>query len=400
MASMNAAQTRYCLTHFPNNISILLAANQGLGKSETVAQCAAEIKGQYIDMRLSQCDTGDMKGMPFHVNGRTIFAPPDWFPMDKGDAKELQALLGLTDAIAAGKYGPVGILHLDELNRATREVQQAGFELVLDRRLNMRRIPDGWRVVASINDDEDIYTVNQMDPALISRFFLINFNPSIDEWLNWASKDNRVHDSIVTFIRKYPDRLDPTPQLLKESVISGVKKVHDRRAWTRFSQTLVELMSQHEKGSIPVHPLNKTPENMALLLLMASGFLGDLAAIDFIRFIESDYEALNADTILNKWSSDTEDRIKKIVDNGSIPELGSYNEVLMAYISDKIKGKLSKNQSKNLYNYLSLLPKEVVADFWMSVSKGKTSEVIDKWYQSDAKYTAVIRDAILNKTKV
>ena len=399
MASMTAAQTRHCLTHLPINIAVLIAGHQGLGKSETVAQVAREAGIDFIDLRLSQNDTGDVKGMPFLVNGRTYFAPPEWFPVDKDSAKELQGLLGLTDAIAAGRFGDRGILFLDELNRAPREVQQAGFELVLDRRINMRALPAGWRVVAAINDDADIYTVNDMDPALVSRFFHINFNPTVDEWLEWASTDNRVHDSVVQFIRKFPDMLDPTPELLKEASVKGVEKVHDRRGWTRFAQTIDKLTADHDAGDLPLPPLEKSNENLDMLRLIGAGFLGNLASIKYVSFIETDYQSLDADVILNKWTRAIEDRVKGIVDKGAIPELGSYNEDIMLYIDKKLSGNFNKKQSDNLYKYLSLLPKEVVADFWMSASRGKTAQVVDAWYQSDKKYKEVVKLAIVNKTK-
>ena len=92
------------------------------------------------------------------------------------------------------------ILLLDEIDRAPREVQQAAFELALDHRLNMRPLPEDWRVVSAINGDGDIYHINEMDVAFIDRFFVIKFNPSKEEWFKFARTDSRIHSSVIEFL--------------------------------------------------------------------------------------------------------------------------------------------------------------------------------------------------------
>src|SRR5437867_2646181 len=61
------------------------------------------------------------------------------------------------------------VLFLDELNRATNEVMQAAFQIVLDRQLNGWKLHPLTRVYAAINMGAN-YTVNEMDPALLDRF--------------------------------------------------------------------------------------------------------------------------------------------------------------------------------------------------------------------------------------
>jgi len=400
MANMTAAQTRFCLKNLPVTESILIVGAHGLGKSENVRQVTIEEDMSFIDMRLSQNDVGDMKGMPFHVSGRTFFAPPDWFPLKEEDADELKKFLNLTEAISNGRFGDRGILLLDEINRATREVQQAAFELVLDRRLNMRSLPDGWRVVAAMNgnnNDTDIYSVNEMDPALISRFFVIDFNPSVDEWLEYCNKNN-VNESIIQFIRKIPSFLDPTSEILKDAALKGVTKLHDRRSWIKFGRTLTKFEKDYEKSILKTHPLDKKRENLDQLLLIAGGFVGNLAAIKFVNFIETDYQSLDANIILNNWNDEVKERLTKIVNEGRIPELGAYNEDLIAYMDKKLTTKkLSKKQAENLYKYIALLPKEPVADFWMSANE-VCSETVEAWYSSNKKHTDIIVKAIMKKT--
>lgn len=381
MAIMDIARTKRNLNYLPLEISILISGNHGIGKSAIVKQVAKAQGIPCIDFRLSQNDVSDLKGMPFHVNGRTIFALPEFFPIKKEDAEELKKLLNLTEDISLGRYGDKGILFLDEINRAPREVQQAAFELVLDRRLNLRSLPDGWRVVAAINGDDSIYNVNEMEPAFLSRFCLIDLQPTYQEWLLWAEEEG-LHEAVIQFIRKQPSFLDPTIELLKESSRRGVVKVHDRRAWDMFSKALKAFEFHYQEGNIPFKPLGKSEESLSELILMAGSFVGSIAASSFKSFVELDYDALDANIILNQFSNDVAKRVESIVDKGCIPELAAYNDLLVAYIKKNIKTRLSSKQNTNLTEYIALIPKEMIGDLWQKFNL-ECKEISDAWYTHD-----------------
>ena len=375
---MNVQKTLYCLTHFPVEESILICGNHGIGKSQIVKQAARQLGVPCIDFRLSQNDVGDLKGMPFHVNGRTVFAPPEFFPLKEADAVQLKEFLGLTNDITKGRYGDKGILFLDVINRANREVQQAAFELVLDRRLNLRALPDGWRVVSAINDEDDIYTVNSLDPAFLSRFFMIKFNPTDKEWLDWAVANN-VHPVIVDFIRGHKELLDPSKELLSEASTKGVTKVHDRRAWHKFSNTINKFVADYEAGILEKDPLGNTSEAVNWMFEVAGGYVSTIAQAAFKKFLETSYKALDADVILNKWTDDIAGKIKDIVDNGRITELSGYNEKILAWIKANVTDALSGKQSDNLARYLDLMPNELIGDFWKKFNK-EDKVKSEKWY--------------------
>lgn len=384
---MNITQTKNKLITLPIEIAILISGNHGIGKSAIVRQVAQFLGIPCVDFRLSQNDVGDLKGMPFHIKGRTVFAPPEFFPLKEADAIELKELLNLTEDISLGRYGDKGILFLDEINRANREVQQAAFELVLDRRLNLRSLPPGWRVVAAINGDDSIYTVNAMEPAFLSRFALINLQPTIQEWLSWAEGEGHIHDAIVQFIRKNPDLLDPTPEMIKEAMKRGVVKVHDRRAWELFSKTLNKYEIDAANGERPFKPLAKNEDAYSELILDAGMFVGLTASTMFKTFIEMDYDALDANIILNKYDDSIEKKLVSIVDAGRTPELAAYNDMIIAYIKKTIKTKLSKNQKTNLTNYLYVLPNELVGNFWQNFNE-TLKEISEDWYEHDNDRTA------------
>lgn len=385
---MNITQTKKFLLHSPIEIATLISGHHGIGKSAIVKQVAKAMNVPCIDFRLAQNDVGDLKGIPYMVNGRTVFAPPEFFPLKEADAVELQDLLNLSEAISRGRYGDKGILFLDEINRANREVQQAAFELVLDRRLNLRSLPDGWRVVAAINGDDSIYSVVRMEPAFLSRFALIDLIPTLEEWFSWAENEGNIHVAITQFIHKYNDMLDPTEEMLKQASLKGVVKVHDRRAWEMFSKTLNKYTDDYDKEQLPNHPLAKTQEAFIELISLAGCFVGNMASIKFKDFIEQDYQTLDANIILNHFDIQTENRIEKLVEQGKIPELAAYNEMIVSFIQLTIRTKLNIEQKKNLTSYLQLLPKELIGDFW-DVFNRELAEIAVDWYNEDIKTTKV-----------
>jgi MoxR-like ATPase len=127
---MDATQTKKILREMPNDQSIMLVAKHGVGKSSVVKQVTEDLDIGFFDVRLSQCEVGDIKGLPYldEENSQTKFFKPQWWPKDPASK---------------------GVLFFDELNRASKDVLQAVFEICLDRRLDGEALPDGWRVVAA-----------------------------------------------------------------------------------------------------------------------------------------------------------------------------------------------------------------------------------------------------------
>ena len=375
---MNCEETILSLMTLDTAQSCLLMGNHGIGKSEVVKEAAKRLNIPCVDIRLSQCDVGDLKGMPFLVGGRTYFAPPDWFPLREEDAHDLQKQLGLKDTVSLGLFGDKGFLFLDEINRANREVQQAAFEIVLDRRLNMRSLPEGWRVVAAVNDNDDLYSVIDFDPAFLDRFFQIKFRPEQEEWFTWA-KGKHIHDSVYMFLRKYNQFLYPTPEAIKQAT-TGKNKVHGPRSWAHFSRSIISMQKAFKDGLLGFDILARDSKSLDFLFKVAQGHVGHMAATQYKSFIETDYQALDAYVILNKWDEDVEKRLSDVVVANRIPELANYNTIIIEFVKDKIKKELNQKQSQNLVNYCKVVPNEVCADFWKKFNQD-CRDISQKWYK-------------------
>ncbi len=225
---MNIDQTKEILKRMPLDKSVMLHAKHGVGKSSVVRQVADELAEEtgeaygFYDVRLSQCEVGDIKGMPHKDVEKDVlrFLKQEWWPKAQ-DSK--------------------GILFFDELNRASKDVLQAVFEICLDRRLDGEKLPDGWRVVSAVNSDDD-YDVVELDPALHDRWFHIDFDPSTLEWMDWA-RQNDVHAAVIEFINRNQSLLDPPVGNLEAGRVYP-----SRRSWVAFSDTL-QLMKRDKSAS-------------------------------------------------------------------------------------------------------------------------------------------------------
>lgn len=339
---MNAAQTKLILEKFPTDKSIMLVAKHGVGKSSIVKQVAIDNNMGFYDVRLSQCEVGDIKGLPYldRENMQTVFLKPKWWPRDP-DSK--------------------GILFFDELNRASKDVLQAVFEICLDRRLDGDPLPDGWRVVAAINGDDD-YDVIELDPALLDRWFIIDFDPEVKEWVSWA-RQNKIHDAIVDFILRSPELLDPPVGNIEVGRIYP-----SRRSWVALNDTAMAL------GII---------DNLddSLLTQVCKGWVGPEIAAQFPKFVANEYSRLKAADILDNFDK-VKDKIEAACSDMEVIA-GLANSVINE-VKKRSSAKLKEEQQKGLRDFFLLLPSDVAATVWTELLKHKAAKkFMSTWTDDD-----------------
>lgn len=164
----------------------------GIGKSSIFQQIAQQdFSGKMLDIRLGQMQEEDLIGIPSLDNGRTIYNLPFFWPTE-------------------GK----GIVFFDEVNRAKKGMLQCLFQLVLDRQYFNYKLPDDYRLVFAGNwsPQELMYQVEEMDPALRSRFVILYYvGPTYEEWKEWAVKNNIV-DAVVAFLGVHNNFLVTEPK--------------------------------------------------------------------------------------------------------------------------------------------------------------------------------------------
>jgi len=166
---------------------VMLWGPPGVGKSQIIAQVAQRHEVPLIDIRLSQMEPSDLRGIPFRNGDIVEWAVPAMLP----DAK---------------RHGEAGILFLDEITSAPPSVSAAAYQLILDRRLGEYRIPDGWAIFAAGNRQGDRGVTYTMPAPLANRFSHFEFEVNLDDWVAWAYQHG-IDDRIIAFVRFRPELL-------------------------------------------------------------------------------------------------------------------------------------------------------------------------------------------------
>lgn len=230
-------------------ITLMIWGKHGLGKSSLVQQVATENKMGVINLRLSQLEASDIRGLPDKDdddgNKRTIYRPPSELPRADISWEEAQEIV-LAEKDPAKQHEVAervqsriqdGILFLDESFRAQDDVQQAVFELVLDRKVGQYVLPPTWSICCANNFFEGYLTNAFMDPAFLDRFchiILSDGESTTQEWVNYMV--NMHGDSaaeIIEFCAAAQENLDG-----RGAYDLGFSITPSRRAWDMVARVL------------------------------------------------------------------------------------------------------------------------------------------------------------------
>ncbi len=174
-------------TESGHHTPVMLWGPPGVGKSQMVAQVAENYGVPVIDIRLSQMEPSDLRGIPFRVGDCVEWAVPAMLP----DAE---------------RHGEKGILFLDEITSAPPSVSAAAYQLILDRRLGNYEVPGGWAIFAAGNRQGDRGVTYTMPAPLANRFSHYEVEVNLDDWVAWAW-DHRIDERVIAFLRFRPDLL-------------------------------------------------------------------------------------------------------------------------------------------------------------------------------------------------
>ena len=238
-----------------HHIPVMIWGPPGVGKSELVAQVAGFHGVPLIDIRLSQLEPSDLRGIPFRVDNQVEWAVPKMLP-------------------DAARHGKTGILFLDEITSATPAVSAAAYQLILDRVLGEYRVPDGWVIFAAGNRQGDRGVTYSMPSPLANRFTHYDFEVNLDDWVLWAHR-HKIDERVIAFLRFRPELLfDFDPALDPVAFPTP-------RSW-EFAH----------------HALQKFSANGVLLANALQACVGKAAGVEIVAFIENLENLSDVDAIV------------------------------------------------------------------------------------------------------
>lgn len=148
----------------------------GVGKSEAVQQSCEEHGGTMVDIRLSQYESVDMRGIPDVQAGTTVWNAPATLPF-KGNAK-----------FEMGDPEKPIFLFLDEINSAEPSTAAVCYQLINDRRIGEHELLDNVVMIAAGNRESDRGVTNRFPAPLANRGTHAEIVPDVKAWSAWAAK--------------------------------------------------------------------------------------------------------------------------------------------------------------------------------------------------------------------
>jgi len=328
----------------------------GIGKSAIVYQLADKLAGilgledpkyvyPVIERRASQmADTGDVIGVPEPQDsdyGRiTTFAPMSWF---------------------ARACNEPCIMFFDEVDRANNDVRQSLMELTDSRKIAGHTLHPDTVIVAMVNggshDENNAYQVSELDPAEHDRWWHVNLEPTVTDWLDWGQ--GRLTDMVWNFINDNKEHLE------HKGEIDPNKVYPSRRSWHHFDKCIQDSkgagsnLLECDDGKLPM-----------TLYFIGEGFIGQEASIAFKDYVEKYETQVSVEDVL---AGKKQNLIKKFQVNDS----NAMIDKLAA--SEELKNGLSTEQIANLAKFIYSIQAELAMKAWEKLTNVNPQVVKELW---------------------
>lgn len=261
-----------------------IVGEAGIGKSTLVARIAEQMQAQLFTTVVSLSEKGDL-AIPVPPLTESAFVQTNQYG-ELADVKYgyTHTLIEIIQAAEQHPGQPI-IWFLDEFNRGSQAVQSELMNLVLQRQINTLSLPNEVHLVIAENPDDTMagfenanYGVVAGDAAIKDRTVRLVMKVDVSDWLAWAQGNDTtndrqmVHPLVQQYIAEDATRLYPVQR--------GADLNPTPRAWQRLSDNLYELAQ-----------LDNADLWQQLLFDLAAGDLGDIAAQDFVHFVQRQQQA-------------------------------------------------------------------------------------------------------------
>ena len=340
------------LLQSPQHAVPYIKGKPGIGKSAITRQIAERRNIAFIDLRLSQLESADIRGIPVPdlELGSSRWLPPESIPF------ESFADMNVPGDPNGHRFKDGGILFLDEINRARFDVLQAAFQLVLDRMVGLHRLLDNWFIVCAGNLGESDHTevTEFTDSALNNRFahFHVDDAGMFECWMDWA-KNNGINQDVINYINIKPSALYIDPKEDEEVFATP-------RSWEKFSR----ILDQHPDTDPKV-----------ISNLIGHSILGP-TVIGFIDYLKEKKKVRPIDVVENL------EKFGPLIKSMERTRLYSLSTEVAAFIQNN--SKLNKKNIGNIHKFITeyLDADHIIAIFKVLVDvdihyNGKKQEFMD-----------------------
>jgi hypothetical protein len=191
-----------------------------------------------------------------------------------------------------------------------------------------------------------------MDPAELDRWTVFDIDPTVEDWLSWAS-DAGISPEIWNFINQNRTHLEHTDDYEPNKVYPS------RRSWERLDQCLTQAGLLEEASPA--------------LYTLTSAFVGFEAAVAFNDYVQNYDRQVTTEDILVKGD------FSKVADFG----INDHTAIIDKFEAEgTFKDELDQELIDNLARYFVMLPSEVAMKLWTVMGKGEVNNTV-KLHKTD-----------------
>ncbi len=234
----------------------------GVGKTQVAEALAKYVGGKLYDIRLTQIDTADLRGLPYydHETRTTQWYRPEDLPKDDSPA----------------------VLFLDEITAASPLLQPTVYGLLQERRVGLHVIPDNTMIIAAGNTVDDGAVAYEMGTALSDRLIHMIVQADAADWLTSFAIARGLHPAVSAFIKSRPDLLETLALSMQADHMIAATP----RSWERVSHILTHI------------------EDRETRMIMIAGTVGSAIASEFLRAAEDIEATVNVEALANAARKD------------------------------------------------------------------------------------------------
>lgn len=232
----------------------------GIGKSDIMRQVAEDLGFKFVDIRLSQMEPTDLRGIPYKGVDKNNNSIMRWSP---------PSFLNLDHDIPTMYF-------LDEMNSAPQSIQAAAYQIILDKKVGEFELGPNDVVFAAGNRETDRGATFKMPTPLMNRFVHLELRTDFEDWQEWAIA-NRIHKTVVGYVSWQKQ------ELFEFNPSSASRGFPTPRSWEFVSQLVSDEPNLKE----------------LIILAIIAGAVGEGIAIKFMEYRKMNEKLPNPSDILS-----------------------------------------------------------------------------------------------------
>jgi hypothetical protein len=320
----------------------VFVSEAGIGKSAAAREIARQLDADLVSFFLAHIEREDLSGIPY----------PKVREDSEGHKVATYNFLCEDTMHEVIESGKPTLINLDEWNRGEKNVMNAAFTMMEDRKFGTHELPDHIFIMACMNPSQGNYLVNdaENDPAFRRRMCFIGIRPDVAIWMEWAIGPGKIHPDVSGFIQS------SHASLVDVASREAGKVSASPASWEKISN----LLKIYDSDKMAAERDDTT------LKSALGGIIGVGVSEEFIQYRQDNSALIDPMDIIEDYRKRARPRVRRMVKGGRVDALGRATEsVALAVITNEPD---AAKVTEQLSHFVLDLPEDLVMAFFNKIA--------------------------------